>query len=271
MSEDNTPELVAGAAYSLTAEGKAVAQPAAESSGPASSPVVPAEEEGSESKQPPQNEEAKDEIPEWKKMLTEEQIAEWTSAPMYAFCKGVKWAFKCWQTLHIAVDMKFGGYDSKVKGSNLVAIVINLFGDKKGKVQEFKLQDFIDEYLLQKLNAKADDGSSRWVVRVCISLYDDCVNKKNFEGLAKLLSQRPVFDRSLSGWDSDAEREYGSDYSDEEYDEEYDEEEYDEEGGEGNQQSDGKTQDPEPAESQEPLVDADGWEVVTSKKGRKGR
>jgi hypothetical protein len=171
------------------------------------------------------------------------------------------------------VDHKFGGAGSALKRDNLVATVINLFGDKQGRVQEFKLQDFIEEYLLQKLNCQVDDNSSRWVVRVCMALYDDCVNKKDFKGLAKLLSQRPEFDRNQSGWAS-GEEDDESDYYDSEYDEEYDEEQED-----GKQQSDGKTQTSNTSSSSsvnvdtapaEPKVDADGWEVVTSKKGRRG-
>lgn len=197
-------------------------------------------------------------------------VTEWEQDPWEAFRAGVECGCGLWDVMAIAIEMGWAGSPQtcKQKKDTLVMDVVNRFRGGQ-QVYSDEVEDLLQQRIMHDFNTMAEDGSCDWLSRLIVTLYDDCINKKDFTGLTKLvatLKSRPK--TQVHGEESD-----DSEYSDGE------EEMHDaadcmesmnmQEGGEEHNQSQAQAPEPvpQPPQQQEPMIDEDGFETVVRRKG----
>lgn len=181
---------------------------------------------------------------------------------MKAFEAGVICGFELWDLLTISCDMGWAGsFDMcQTKKHNLIQDVLAKFNNTKGKqVYADELEDMLTNRVLSDFNTMAEDGSVEWIAKLITTLYQDCMVKKDFTGLEKILAikgQKPTIE--------------GNNSDDENNDTMADPESLESKMEGMTVAEEEETQEVEPEEPAAPLVDEDGFETVTRRGKKRG-
>jgi pre-rRNA-processing protein TSR2 len=175
------------------------------------------------------------------------------------FEEGCYLIFMRWTALQLAIINEWGGNDSKDKAKNLFEDVLDWFYNAKDH-ELSDLQDLLDETIQVDFNVQAEDDSPYMVARSLYNTYNQVANgdtsyvetlRRQFEanGANQVVAESMRNSAQFLG----GEEESGSD---------------DDEDTEGDDGSEGMEIDEDEGQGgRQPVVDADGWEVVQ----RKGR
>lgn len=172
------------------------------------------------------------------------------------FVKGVHYAIDLWTIIELALAHGFGGKNTPQKVQTLEFELLDMFSSKRKKVADLdEVEDFLYEFLGDKLRVEAEDGSVEEVSDILIDLYDSIYKDANIAPFEKLekdwmakqakiaKTERPRRERSSSSTSSSSAA--------------------------GTTPT--PTQEVEMTEASAPesKVDADGWETVNHKKKRR--
>ncbi|CAO3645694.1 unnamed protein product [Mucor fragilis] len=171
-----------------------------------------------------------------------------------AFEEGVSYIFHNWTALKLAVEQDWGGVDSAEKREWFIDVIIEHFGKHGKKLDIDEVEDILSQIMTDEFNATLEDDSPYLVAKHLVLLFNQCING-NYEELERLREKAKTQNTFVAstcvkqGDDSDDEDE-GDDSQDTNNDH----------SNGNNDQDDDMDEAP-----QEPLVDADGWEIVRRK------
>jgi len=196
-----------------------------------------------------------------------------------AFRVGVWAGFVRWPAIALAVTHGWTSNASEKREALYDQVIQMFYKNMDGKVSQDKLADFLYTRAQRDFNTDLDDESDDWMARLCLQLWQDCMVKKDFVGLIRMLGRIPNLVAQ--------EVEHESDEDDEE-DEQMDDEkqvlegigELDVKEQQQQKELEGSIPDLIPTEQDDqgkekekeetPLVDDDGWNTVPSKKKKRG-
>jgi hypothetical protein len=205
------------------------------------------------------------------------QEAEWAAKPFEAFKAGVWVGFLRWEALSLAISLGWC-QDGKEKRQALYEMVVNRFAAKKHNLDETKLLNALYD-AMQDFNVEAEDERPEQLLTLCVRLWSDCMDKKDFRGLKVLLSAANIeveaTEGGANGDEATAGEATGDEVPVEEGKEEVKEsqaEPIEDEDGDTTMEAADAAETPEPTQvpSSKPVPDEDGWTTVP-KKGRRGK
>eukprot|EP00092_Neocalanus_flemingeri_P020571 GFUD01022286.1.p1 GENE.GFUD01022286.1~~GFUD01022286.1.p1 ORF type:complete len:170 (-),score=50.98 GFUD01022286.1:73-582(-) len=156
--------------------------------------------------------------------------------------------FKNWSALQLAIAHQSGGPQSKEKAEWLVGATEAWFYENKD-LQDWEVGDFLEDVVLTEFNLQIDDGSLVEIGRKICEYFEFCSKNNESDIRTKLLSlPRCDLAKCQVEEDDDNDMEETQDVTDE---------------------SEVKIDNLEISEKQEPVVDEDGFQMVSSKKKKK--
>ncbi|KAG2176230.1 hypothetical protein INT43_005464 [Umbelopsis isabellina] len=171
-----------------------------------------------------------------------------------AFAEGLGYILKSWTALKLAVEQEWGGPDSIEKREWMAETLVEYFGANAKKLDEFDVEDILVQIMSDEFHTDLEDGSAFAVSKHLISLFNQCIHGDHSE-VAKLRekfasrSQQPAGQSGNNEGDSDTDG--------------------DDDGSEGDDDAMGVEEASTSQEPQGPIIDEDGFELVT--KGRRRR
>mmetsp|Transcript_19436 Transcript_19436/g.27124 ORF Transcript_19436/g.27124 Transcript_19436/m.27124 type:complete len:196 (+) Transcript_19436:65-652(+) len=181
------------------------------------------------------------------------------------FTDGVNAVFSKWTALVLAVENGWGGLNSRRKAESMQEECLDMF--KNGKVYPDELIELFYDWFLQDFNTDPQDGSVEQVSRLLVDLFNK-IAADDLSLLNTVLSQKaPKGAEQSIGRDETQEVDAEPDDDDDDEDEEDEQSEpMDTEMDVDNQSNTSRQSNQSTPKT--PVVDEDGWEVVT-RKGKK--
>jgi len=218
-------------------------------------------------------------------------LASWANKPATAIEIGIRYILDEWSTFTLALEQSWGGPDSQIRADYMYQDLCSWFTKSKKPVKYGEVESFLHEVMEEDFQCEAEDGSIELTTKRLMQLRKDVLENKNFDNLL-LMWERA---RRRQGKKVRANAESRPDQLEEgvvetaddiELVEKYEMEQ--EEGGDrknnsantnntsngnegGRRDMETEEQQPTDAKTQEPLVDEDGFETVTSRKQRRNR
>ncbi len=208
--------------------------------------------------------------------------AQWAAAPNDALKLGVKLALGEWQALQLAVSNKWGGSDTALRLEYFEADICDWFLGPQKRIRTGEVENFLEEVMNEDFQVEAEDGSLQRVASLLTKLRTDVLTDKSFLGLLRMWQRA----RRRGKIQIEVEAKQDSDKADPELFESGDGDakaggsvmpslvgaggmDVVQEGDEGGEEPSTDAKKDNSGVPKEPLVDDDGFELVTTK--RRGR
>lgn len=117
-----------------------------------------------------------------------DMLENWAKNPFLAFKQGVAVSFYLWQAFQLILQQPFVD-DVEEMSDVLESDVIEVFIDTKGNVTASELEDWLQDTILENFNVYIEDGSCREIANLLVTMYNDVVREKNFDGLCDLMER----------------------------------------------------------------------------------
>ncbi|KAI9287331.1 Pre-rRNA-processing protein TSR2-domain-containing protein [Umbelopsis sp. AD052] len=171
-----------------------------------------------------------------------------------AFTEGLHYVLRSWSALKLAVEQDWGGPDSEEKREWMAETLVEYFGANAKRLDEFDVEDILVQIMSDEFHTDLEDGSAYAVAKHLVSMFNQCIHG-DFSEVAKL--REKVASRSNQSAGQSANNDEDSEDDDD-----------DSEAGDEDDAMD--VEEPSaPQEPQGPIIDEDGFELVT--KGRRRR
>eukprot|EP00026_Physarum_polycephalum_P019389 Phypoly_transcript_21379.p1 GENE.Phypoly_transcript_21379~~Phypoly_transcript_21379.p1 ORF type:complete len:182 (+),score=33.63 Phypoly_transcript_21379:28-546(+) len=171
------------------------------------------------------------------------------AAPSDIFAEAARTVFSSWTALNLAIDNQWGGPASREKGLEMLNYTVRLFRENN-KVYPDELEGYYEQYFSDNFNTEAGDDSPGQVADLLIEVHKECM-LGNLDRVRQLIGAPPP---ASSVAQSRRDNESDDDVS-------------------GDEENEDMIDTPPPQPQQPPapkhVVDEDGWETVTSRKGRR--
>ncbi|KAH8555420.1 Pre-rRNA-processing protein TSR2-domain-containing protein [Umbelopsis sp. PMI_123] len=174
-----------------------------------------------------------------------------------AFTEGLNYVLQSWSALKLAVQQEWGGPDSAEKRDWMAETLIEYFGANAKKLDEFDIEDILVQIMSDEFHTDLEDGSAYAVSKHLVSMFNQCIHG-DYSEVTKL--REKVASRSYQPAGQSANNNEDSDDDDDDDDE-------NEVDGEDDAMDVEEASAPQ--EPQGPIIDEDGFELVT--KGRRRR
>lgn len=179
--------------------------------------------------------------------------------------------FDLWPALKLAVEEEWGGPDSKDKADFLLSTVCDYCDESTPSTNDSEapdppdqdeIADMLDSYMSHEYNVRLEDGSIEYVAQRLVSLWK-IIFLQSQAAANEALQHLEEARAKLRGKKVAAQHE-DTDEEDSDYDEE-------DEGADQNNENrqDGMDVDEAPSQSREPVVDEDGFTLVSSANRRR--
>jgi hypothetical protein len=119
------------------------------------------------------------------------ESVHWQEDPALAFELGVELAFDGWEVLNLSILNGWAGGETQAKNlrEEFIDNTIEWFLSNTGnnKLFQDEVSDYLYETLQQQFKVEAEDDSADWLAKLLCTLYTDCIEKKSFSGVFKMI------------------------------------------------------------------------------------
>ncbi|CAO3680675.1 unnamed protein product [Umbelopsis ramanniana] len=171
-----------------------------------------------------------------------------------AFTEGLTYVLRSWSALKLAVEQDWGGPDSEEKRDWMAETLVEYFGANAKRLDEFDVEDILVQIMSDEFHTDLEDGSAYAVSKHLVSMFNQCIHG-DYSEVVKLREKLASRSHQSAGQSANN-------------DEDSEDDDDDSEGGDEDDAMD--VEEPSaPQEPQGPVIDEDGFELVT--KGRRRR
>ncbi|CAO3657875.1 unnamed protein product [Umbelopsis vinacea] len=177
-----------------------------------------------------------------------------------AFTEGLTYVLQSWSALKLAVEQEWGGPDSVAKRDWMAETLVEYFGANAKKLDEFDVEDILVQIMSDEFHTDLEDGSAYAVSKHLVTMFNQCIHGDHSE-VARL--REKAASRTYQPAGQSANNDEDSDSNDEDDGSEDAEDDAEDEDAMDVEETSA------PPEPQGPIIDEDGFELVT--KGRRRR
>lgn len=177
-----------------------------------------------------------------------------------------------WAALRLAVDHQWGGQDSVAKADAAVDDVTSRFVNAKGCVHADEVEDYLDDLMLEQFSTEIEDGSTRIVAEDLLHIFQLIAkgDKEQADAwMARMGSVKLAQATREPGQDDNDDDDDGAGPSVNGDDEDEDDDEEEMEMDEAEAEAERARREEERVRREE--MEADGFTMITSKRGGRGR
>ncbi|KAJ0816310.1 putative pre-rRNA-processing protein TSR2 [Helianthus annuus] len=189
-------------------------------------------------------------------------LTQLTAEAVNQLREGIDLLLGRWSALQMAIQNEWGGRDTRQKAQQLAVDVYHWLIRPAEALYVDELEDLLDDFMLS-LNTEIDDGSIDEVADNLMIMHEECL-EGNFASIERLRQSIPAANHRMQvvngGDDDDSDTASSSGDESMEMSDELD----------PSSNISGMTIS-EPPRAQAPIVDADGWTVVSSRRNKGGR
>ncbi|KAK9061213.1 hypothetical protein SSX86_018393 [Deinandra increscens subsp. villosa] len=187
--------------------------------------------------------------------------AQLTSEAANQLREGIDLLLGRWSALQMAVQNEWGGRDTRQKAQQLAVDIYQWLNRPSESLYVDELENLLDDFMLS-LSTEIDDGSIEEIADNLMIMHEECL-EGNFASIGRLRQSVPSSNQHIqvvNGGEDDSDSASSSGDESMEIADELD-----------SNISDMTIGEPPRAPVTAPMVDADGWTVVSSRRNRGGR